>query len=204
MQDKGIYPGPGDEAFANVSFSDAEIAVIRLVCQGKTLNEIIKALSLSEGRIKEIISGILSKTGFDSITKFSIYAVANGYVVPEHSGRHPPSEHAAGAVRETETDGPEEFLPAGNMAHTDTAANMSAFYTFKRNVTRLSQAEEAVYTLYSEGYSAAQIAEKLFVSINTIKSHNKNIYKKLNVTSLKELMVYANMMKTTHVRLGEE
>lgn len=31
--------------------------------------------------------------------------------------------------------------------------------------------------------------------MNTIKTHNKRIYMKLNVTSRKELMVYAQMMR---------
>jgi multiple sugar transport system substrate-binding protein len=83
MEGKGMYPGPGAADIARVSFSDEEIAVIRLVCQGKTLNEITKTLFVTEDRITELISGILNNTGFDSITKFSIYAVANGFVVPD-------------------------------------------------------------------------------------------------------------------------
>ena len=79
---KGIYPGPGDEAINRARFSETEIAVIRLVCQGKNRNEIASALSMSEGSVKSTISGILDKTGFDSIMKFSVYAVAHGFIVP--------------------------------------------------------------------------------------------------------------------------
>ena len=37
--------------------------------------------------------------------------------------------------------------------------------------------------------------EVITLSINTIKTHNRRIYTKLNVTSRKELMVYVEMMK---------
>ena len=40
-----------------------------------------------------------------------------------------------------------------------------------------------------------EIAEILCLSINTIKTHNRRIYMKLNVTSRKELMVYIQMME---------
>jgi len=82
MSGKGVYPGPGNETLAKIRFSDTEIAIIRLVCQGKNRNEIAQALSMSEGSVKALITGILNKTGFDSIMKFSVYAVAHGFIVP--------------------------------------------------------------------------------------------------------------------------
>jgi DNA-binding NarL/FixJ family response regulator len=82
----GVYPGPADETLLKIPFSDAEIAIIRLVCQGKSRYEIARALHMSEGSVKGAITGILNKTGFDSIMKFSIYAVAHGFIVPEHGG----------------------------------------------------------------------------------------------------------------------
>jgi DNA-binding NarL/FixJ family response regulator len=85
MNGNGFYPGPGDEAINRNRFSDAEIAIIRLVCQGKTRHEIASALSMSEGSVKSLITGILNKTGFDSIMKFSVYAVAHGFIVPNNN-----------------------------------------------------------------------------------------------------------------------
>ena len=45
-----------------------------------------------------------------------------------------------------------------------------------------------------KGYTAREIADVLCLSINTIKTHNRRIYSKLNVTSRKELMIYIQMM----------
>lgn len=74
-------------------------------------------------------------------------------------------------------------------------ADMSAYYAFIRNIGTLSRAENVVFDLYMRGHSAKEITEILNLSMNTIKTHNKRIYMKLNVTSRKELMVYAQMMR---------
>ena len=68
------------------------------------------------------------------------------------------------------------------------------FKTFAANVELLSKAERAVFDLYMKGFSAPDIANQLYISMNTVKSHNKRIYKKLNVSSRKELLFYAKMM----------
>ncbi|MEA4853167.1 MAG: helix-turn-helix transcriptional regulator [Christensenella sp.] len=70
----------------------------------------------------------------------------------------------------------------------------SKYEEFVKNIETLSPAERAVFNLYMKGYTAKEIAEILCLSINTIKTHNKRIYMKLNVTSRKELMVYVDMM----------
>lgn len=66
---------------------------------------------------------------------------------------------------------------------------------FLENSKALSPAERAVFNLYVKGHTAKEIAEKLFLSINTIKTHNKRIYAKLNVASRKELLTYIKMLK---------
>jgi len=73
--------------------------------------------------------------------------------------------------------------------------NTNMFNEFLKNIQTLSPAERAVFDLYMEGYTAKEIAEKLYLSINTIKTHNKRIYEKMNVSSRNELMVYFKMMK---------
>jgi len=61
------------------------------------------------------------------------------------------------------------------------------WYKKKNNVERydpaklgLSQREVEVLELLSQGYSNQEIADKLFVSLNTIKTHISKIYQKLN------------------------
>lgn len=78
----------------------------------------------------------------------------------------------------------------------DSAAHSTAaFETFMKNIKTLSLAERAVFDLYMKKHTAKEIAEILCLSINTIKTHNKRIYTKLNVSSRKELLVYIQMMQ---------
>lgn len=69
------------------------------------------------------------------------------------------------------------------------------FNKFVESIDTLSTAEMAVFNLYLKGHTAKEIADILYLSINTIKTHNKRIYMKLDVTSRKELMIFIKMME---------
>ena len=130
---------------------------------------------------------------FFSIATMLAHYISRRYSVPILQGIN---AIKTGSTKKTyihEIDDLMEFLTVNDTVQ---EADMSAFYEFKQNVKKLTRAETAVFNLYMEGYSAAKIAEMLYVSINTIKSHNKNIYKKLNITSRQELLLFAQMMKT--------
>ncbi|MCL1818627.1 MAG: response regulator transcription factor [Spirochaetaceae bacterium] len=83
MKGVGVYPGPESRPPFSEQFTEKEIAVIRLVCQGKTRGEMMKELDISESTLKPIVTSILDKTGFDSIMKFAVYAVGRGLIVPD-------------------------------------------------------------------------------------------------------------------------
>jgi len=65
---------------------------------------------------------------------------------------------------------------------------------FAENIKTLSPAERSVFVLYAQDHNAKEIAEILCLSINTIKTHTKRVYTKLNVTSREELLLYVNML----------
>jgi DNA-binding CsgD family transcriptional regulator len=52
----------------------------------------------------------------------------------------------------------------------------------------LTATEQEVLALYREGRTAKEIADALGVSVNTIKTHNRHIFMKLNVSSRRELL----------------
>lgn len=45
----------------------------------------------------------------------------------------------------------------------------------------LSKRELEVLSLLAQGHSNQEIAEKLFVSLSTVKTHNQNLFEKLDV-----------------------
>lgn len=89
----------------------------------------------------------------------------------------------------------EQDLKTENDTVDSAAHNTAMFESFVENIKTLSMAEKAVFDLYMEEHTAKEIAEILCLSINTIKTHNRRIYMKLNVSSRKELLVYIQMMK---------
>lgn len=48
---------------------------------------------------------------------------------------------------------------------------------------RLSNREEAILHLVSKGYVNKQIAGELYISVDTVKKHLQNIYRKLGATN---------------------
>ena len=83
MKGYSIYSTSSDDKPFSSNFTEEEIAVIRLVCKGMERDEIMKDLAVSEAKLKRIIKTVLDKTGFDSMAKFAIYAVSQGFVAPE-------------------------------------------------------------------------------------------------------------------------
>ena len=82
MAGNGIYPGPSDYSSLILNLTETEIAILRLVCQGKSREETANELGLSDKAHGKHITSILDKSGFDSISKFAIYAVGKGLISP--------------------------------------------------------------------------------------------------------------------------
>lgn len=55
----------------------------------------------------------------------------------------------------------------------------------------LSDRQLEVMKLLYQGKSDSEIAEKLFISLNTVNNHKKNSFRKVNVHSMPEFMRYA-------------
>jgi DNA-binding NarL/FixJ family response regulator len=64
----------------SIALSKRELQIIRLVTEGKENREIAKSLYLGEGRIKNIITGILKKLQVKDRTQLAVYAVKNNLV----------------------------------------------------------------------------------------------------------------------------
>lgn len=77
----------------------------------------------------------------------------------------------------------------------ETDPNSIILNEFLENIKSLSPAERSVFNLYAQQYNAKEIAENLCLSINTIKTHTKHIYSKLNINSKEELILYVEILK---------
>lgn len=74
--------------------------------------------------------------------------------------------------------------------------NLEELYSsFVQRVKSLSAAEKRILDYYIDGYETADIPDLAYVSIHTVKKHNRNIYQKLQISSRDELMLYIDLFR---------
>ena len=69
------------------------------------------------------------------------------------------------------------------------------FRRFAEKVKTLSAAERRILNYYIAGHEISELPELAFVSINTVKKHNRSIYQKLQIASRDELMLYIELFR---------
>lgn len=82
--------------------------------------------------------------------------------------------------------------------------SLSSLDEFLENTEKLTPSERLVFDHYVKGYTPKETAEELFLSINTIKTHNKRIYTKLNVKSRDELLLYVKLLKEIGKEIADQ
>lgn len=75
-------------------------------------------------------------------------------------------------------------VPVSGEEENDEEARLAAFVENRKTLT---PKEQEIYICYLSGMTTKQIMEKLSITENTLKYHNKNLYAKLGVSSRKEL-----------------
>ncbi|KZZ84397.1 MULTISPECIES: response regulator transcription factor [Bacillaceae] len=70
----GSVPHPAD------NLTIREIELVKYIAQGKSNKEIANILFLSEGRIKNIVTGILKKSALQHRTQLAVYAIKKRYI----------------------------------------------------------------------------------------------------------------------------
>lgn len=139
--------------------------------------EIAKQLKHSFSKIKVVFITMYSE---DSFVKAAKDLNADGYILKESE-----SDFLIASLKSI-LEGNCVFDP--KLATLQTNLHHDDFFVKEYS---LSKREIEIIKLLKNGYSSVQIAEKLFVSFETIKSHKKNIYLKLKINKLTELVQFA-------------
>lgn len=69
------------------------------------------------------------------------------------------------------------------------------FDSFAKKVSTLTSAEHRIFNYYMDGYEISEIPDLAFISIHTVKKHNRSIYQKLEIASRDELMLYIELFR---------
>lgn len=135
-------------------------------------------------RQKNIASKILMLTVFEDDKNIfeSICSGANGYILKETT----PSKLLEYII---------DVYSGGAPMTSSIAAQVLQMFSQKRTIQTneysLSDREKEVLNLLVEGYSYKMISGNLFISLDTVRSHIKKIYEKLQVNSKTEAVAKA-------------
>jgi LuxR family maltose regulon positive regulatory protein len=100
-------------------------------------------------------------------------AAARG-IAPDYAGSLLATFEGAAKGQRTEKEVPSSVL---------SASSRQAFHSSSSLVEPLSERELEVLHLIAEGLTNREIAARLFVSLNTVKAHTRNVYGKLGVNN---------------------
>lgn len=82
----------------------------------------------------------------------------------------------------------------GKKYYSDSILDLLLEKSGKKNIkelTNLTSSEKEIVKLIAEGLTTKEIALRKHVSFHTIMTHRKNIFRKLNVSNVSELMIHA-------------
>ena len=80
---------------------------------------------------------------------------------------------------------------AGAAPSAPTGSQLPPQHTRERERSPLSQREREIVSLVAQGFKNKEMAEKMFISEQTVKNHLHNIFDKLGVSDRLELALYA-------------
>ena len=84
MNGYSIYPNEKDappETAILRSLTSTEMLVLKTYCRLLDRKEVAEELGISISTLKNHISSIYTKTGYDNLTKLSVYCISNGLIV---------------------------------------------------------------------------------------------------------------------------
>ncbi len=87
-----------------------------------------------------------------------------------------------------------------------TMRNILSYESFSKREVKLTEAEKEIVSLICQGYRNKEIAQKLHISEQTVKSHCNRIYKKVGVSDRLQLAIYVYKLwpDWSHARFGTE
>ena len=125
---------------------------------------------------------IMMLTVFDDDEKVfeSLVAGATGYILK----RTPPAQLLE-AIRELHEGG----SPMSDQIARKVVQAFQQMGTSSKETETLSEREAEILSILAKGYHDKEIADRFFLSIKTVRTHLRNIYRKLHVRSRTEAVV---------------
>jgi len=180
----------GSEGFrCTATYSNAEDALKYL--PGKKPDVVLMDIQLPKMSGIECVENLIEKSPDLQIMMLTVYedneqvfkslaAGATGYILK----RTPPAELLE-AIRELHEGG----SPMSDQIARKVVQTFQQIGKSSKETENLSERETEILSYLAKGYQDKEIAEKFFLSVKTIRTHLRNIYKKLHVHSRTEAVL---------------
>jgi DNA-binding NarL/FixJ family response regulator len=158
---------------------EVDLLILDINVKGKNSIEVIDDIKLLYPEIKILIFSSYNKP---SIVRKAISKDIDGYLLKDTGEKE---------LIEALSDifGGSKFFGSGvpklKIRYIDRHNELDDFFS-KRII--LSEREKEVVALLIEGLGTKEISERLFITMNTVQTHRKNIYKKMKVRSVAGLI----------------
>ena len=167
-------------------------------------NELIESLNLRSSSLLIIDPALTDFEGFTELKEIlSRFPELKVLVISNNISKRELQEYNSVGITSVvlKTAGKEEITEALNAA-----INGKKYYSnelldllFEKDerkssvaeTSQLTNAEAEIVRLIAEGLTTKEIAARKFISFHTVISHRKNIFRKLGVTSISELIMYS-------------
>lgn len=166
----------GESALKELSAYPVEIALFDVNLPGMSGIDCIQRLKMLHPRMQMMVLTVYDNT--DTIFQ-ALKAGATSYLL-----KSTPPEKVVEAI--------EEVFNGGSPISSQIARKVIEAFTVKEKTNEyfqeLSKREQEILEQLSKGYRYKEIADQLFLSIETVRTHIRNIYEKLQVNSRVEAL----------------
>jgi DNA-binding NarL/FixJ family response regulator len=178
----GTFPNV-NQVEADILFSRPDVVLMDIEMPGRNG---IEATKLIKSRFPEV--KVLIQTVFNDNDKIfnAICAGASGYILKTD----PPLKQLQALEEVYKGGGPMSSAIAQKVLQFFVSKNVMLVQPEETNYD-LSPREKEIISLMMEGYNYRSIAEKAFISYETVRTHIKHIYKKLHVVCRSEAILKA-------------
>jgi DNA-binding NarL/FixJ family response regulator len=161
----------GETALVELSRKPVDIALFDINLPGMNGIECIRRIKMIHPRIQCMVLTVYDDADniFDALK-----AGAISYLL-----KSTPPEKIVDAIQEVQNEG----SPISSQIARKVIEAFAAKEKVNQHYQALSRREQEMLALLSKGFRYKEIADKLFISIETVRTHVRNVYEKLQVNS---------------------